>query len=126
MSTPEPGIWDLDCFRGADFEFTFSMTDPNGDNIVFTGCSAWLTAYDDQEKTVPILSLKTSDNSITIEDGENVGETDIKLVAKYSASDTAALPVDGHIYDLDVEFTDGTRWRIFTGKFTVYTGNLAT
>ncbi|MEH6478385.1 MAG: hypothetical protein V7727_22020 [Sneathiella sp.] len=119
MTTPSPAELDLECLAGSDFELEFSMDDPDGQPISFAGCQAWLTVYDDQEKTVEVLKLSKDGGEIVFQDA------DISIVARYPASLTAALPVDGHIYDLDVEFSNGVRWRVFTGRFEVQAGNYA-
>ncbi|MEP3245115.1 MAG: hypothetical protein ABJN40_13215 [Sneathiella sp.] len=119
MSTPEPAEHDLDCYRGVDFEFTFSMTEDDI-NVDFTDAAVWLVVYGDQVKTLdPVLILATDSGEITIENGG------FQISARYPAAETEQLETDQHIYDLDVGFSNGKRWRIFTGRFIVHPGNLA-
>ncbi len=119
MSSPDPAIHDLDCHRGVDFEFSFTMT-KDDINVDFTGASLWLTVYEDQLKSnPPVLQMATGNGQITISaNGQEV-------TAAYPAASSAVLAVDEQVYDLDVEFPGGERWRLFTGIFTVQGGQLA-
>ncbi len=119
MSAPKPATYNLHCHQGVDFDFTFSMKDGNNVDVNFAGASLWLTVYSNQRKSEEVVKLSSAGGAITQASGN------LKVSAAMNGTLTDSLAAGVHSYDLDVEFTDLTRWRIFEGKFTVHEGSFA-
>jgi hypothetical protein len=107
----------LEIDQGATFNKKFTwMTGANKATAVpvdLTGCKARAQFREELESGVVLLELTTENQRIVL--GALTG--DIRLVI--SATDTAALDWTTAVYDLEIEFPDGTVVRRMAGTVVV-------
>ncbi|EFI61344.1 MULTISPECIES: hypothetical protein [Comamonas] len=107
----------LEIDQGATFDKTFTwMTGTNKANAVpvdLTGCKARAQFREEVESSAVLLELTTDNNRIQL--GGAAGT--IRLLI--SAADTAAIAWPSAVYDLEVEFSDGTVVRRMAGSVVV-------
>ncbi|CAM4266416.1 Phage tail protein [Comamonas aquatilis] len=106
----------LEIDQGATFDKTFTWktgTKANAVPVDLTGCKARAQFREDIESDVVLLELTTENNRIVL--GGPTGEIRILI----SATDTAALRWTGAVFDLEIEFPDGTVVRRMAGGVMV-------
>lgn len=106
----------LEIDQGATFDKTFTWKTGTRDNatpVDLTGCKARAQFREEVESTAVLLDLTTDNNRIQL--GGAAGT--IRLLI--SAADTAAIAWPSAVYDLEVEFPDGTVVRRMAGSVVV-------
>lgn len=106
----------LEIDQGATFDKTFTWKTGTRDNatpVDLTGCKARAQFREEVESTAVLLELTTDNHRIQL--GGAAGT--IRLLI--SAEDTAALAWPTAVYDLEVEFPDGTVVRRMAGSVVV-------
>jgi hypothetical protein len=100
--------------QGATFErvLMWKAGTPAGP-VIFTGCTARAQIRGAIEDTTPLLELTTENGRLSL------GSTDGKLVITISAVDTAKLPENGGVYDLELVYPDGRVRRLMQGLVVV-------
>lgn len=96
--------------------FTKTVTWKTGKPAVpvdLTGCTARMQIREKIESTAVLLELSTTDGRITL--GGTAGTVNLRV----EAVDTAAITWRSGVYDLEIEFTDGTVRRLFSGPVSV-------
>jgi hypothetical protein len=77
--------------------------------VDLTGCTARMQVRERVESTDILLTLTTENGRITL--GGVAGTVDLRV----EADDTAALNFRTGVYDLEIEFADGTVRRLLSG-----------
>lgn len=106
----------LEIDQGATFDKTFTWktgTKTNAVPVDLTGCKARAQIREELESDAVLLELTTENQRIVL--GGPTGE--IRLLVK--ATDTAALGWITGVYDLEIEFPDGTVVRRMAGSVVV-------
>lgn len=106
----------LEIDQGATFDKTFTWktgTKANAAPVDLTGCKARAHFRSELESVTVLLELTTENQRIVL--GGPTGE--IRIVI--SATDTTALNWPTGVYDLEVEFPDGTVVRRMAGSVVV-------
>lgn len=111
MSMYAPGIWDVTCYQGANFDYqlTFAV---NGSAVNITGYSARMQVREYAESTAVALSLV---NGAGITLGGTAGTIALSAVA----TATSAIPAGVYVYDLELVSGAGYVTRLVQGTFTV-------
>ncbi|MDN6885279.1 hypothetical protein QMO14_16865 [Variovorax sp. CAN2819] len=81
--------------------------------VDLTGCTARMQVREKIESAGILLSLSTDDGRISL--GGAAGTINLRV----EADDTAAITWKTGVYDLEVEFSDGTVRRLFSGSVSV-------
>lgn len=100
--------------QGATFERTlmWKAGTPAGP-VIFTGCTARAQLRENIEDTTTLLELTTENGRLSL------GSTDGKLTITIAAVDTAKLPENGGVYDLELVYPDGRVRRLMQGLVVV-------
>ena len=110
-----PGVLDLNCYQGANFDYTLTWQ-TGGTAVNLTGYSARMQVRDSYDGGTAIVSLSNG-TGITL--GGTAGTIDLAL----SATATAALdgtPNTQFVYDLELVSGAGYVTRLVEGRFYVY------
>jgi hypothetical protein len=99
--------------QGAVYQDEIRLKQPNGSAVDLTGCSARMQIRD--HAGVLLLTLSTAGSGLVI---NGPAGTIQRLI---TAPQTAALPVDGGQYDLEITPPAGPdyTWRLYQGAVTV-------
>jgi hypothetical protein len=81
--------------------------------VDLTGCTARMQVREKIEAAEVLLSLSTTDGRITL--GGVAGTVNLRV----EAEDTAEIVWKTGVYDLEIEFADGTVRRLFSGSIGV-------
>lgn len=81
--------------------------------VDLTGCVARMQVREKVDSTAVLLTLTSADGRITL--GGAAGT----VVLRVDADDTAAITWKGGVYDLEIEFADGTVRRLLAGTVSV-------
>ena len=106
----------LEIDQGATFDKKFTWktgTKANAVPVDLTGCKARAQVREEIDSDVVLLDLTTENDRIVL--GGPTGEIRILI----SATDTAALQWTGAVFDLEIEFPDGTVVRRMAGSVAV-------
>lgn len=106
----------LEIDQGATFDKTITWktgTKANAVPVDLTGCKARSQFRESVESEVVLLELTTENQRILL--GGPTGEIRILI----SATDTAAIGWTSGVYDLEIEFPDGTVVRRIAGSVVV-------
>lgn len=106
----------LEIDQGATFDKTFTWktgTKASSNPVDLTGCKARSQFRESIESEQVLHELTTENNGIEL--GGITGEIRLHI----SATDTAAMDWTSGVYDLEVEFPDGTVVRRLAGAVTV-------
>lgn len=110
-----PGVLDLSCYQGANFDYTLTWQS-SGTAVNLTGYSARMQVRDSYDAGTAIVSL-TNGTGITL--GGTAGTIGLAL----TATQTAALdgtPNIQAIYDLELVSGAGYVTRLVEGRFYIY------
>ena len=110
-----PGLLDLNCYQGANFDYTLTWKNSGGTAVNLTGYSARMQVRDSYDAGTAIASL-TNGSGITL------GGTAGTILLEMSATTTAALdgtPNSQYIYDLELVSGAGYVTRLVEGRFYV-------
>lgn len=100
--------------QGATFTKTVTWkTGKPAAPVDLTGCSARMQIREKLESTAVLLELSTTDGRITL--GGAAGTVNLRVEAVV----TAAITWRTGVYDLEIEFADGTVRRLFSGPVAV-------
>lgn len=110
-----PGILDLNCYQGANFDYSLTWT-RSGTAVNLTGYSARMQVRDSYDAGTAIVSL-VSGTGITL------GGTAGTVLLELDATATALLdgtPNSQYIYDLELVSGAGYVTRLIEGRFYVF------
>ena len=107
-----PGYLDLDCYQGANFDYTLTWA-VAGSAVNVTGYSSRMQVRQSVESTAVALSL-VSGTGITL--GGTAGTISLSAVA----TATAGLTAGQYVYDLELVSGAGYVTRLVEGSFVVY------
>lgn len=100
--------------QGATFTKTVTWkTGKPATPVDLTGCTARMQVRESVESEDVLLSLTTENGRIAL--GGLAGTVDLRV----EATDTALIEWAAGVYDLEIQFTDGTVRRLFSGSVTV-------
>lgn len=110
-----PGDLNLDCFQGANFDYSLTWTTTSGtvtSPVDLTNYTARMQVRDEYTASTAVLSL-TSGSGITL------GGTAGTILLEASATATAALVSGQYVYDLELVSAAGYVTRLVEGLFIV-------
>lgn len=105
------GSYDITCEQGSTFSRTLIVKDADGNLRDFSDYTARMHVRRTTASTDTVIELTTENGRLSI---TSSGE----IVLNLDASTTASL-TDGGVYDLEIEYTDGTVERVVEGIFTL-------
>ena len=108
-----PGTLNLTLYQGATFQRVLKLTDANGP-VNLTGATVRMQVRQTVGAGAVLLALTEANGRALI---TNTVEGEITL--KMFATDTAALTFASGVYDLEIEYADGTVDRLLEGKLRV-------
>lgn len=106
-----PGSLDLVILQGATFKRILRLTDATPAAIDLTGSTARMHIRQTIADTTALIELTESNGRATVTDAAG-GEVTLLI----SDEDTAALDFAKGVYDLEIEYSDGTVDRVLEGK----------
>jgi hypothetical protein len=106
-----PGSLDLVILQGSTFKRIIRLTDATPAAIDLTGCTARMHIRQTISDTETLIELTEANGRATITD-EAGGEITLLI----EDEDTAALDFTKGVYDLEIEYWDGTVDRVLEGK----------
>lgn len=106
-----PGVLDLDCYQGANFDYQLTWT-VAGSAVNVTGYSARMQVRQYADSTAVALSL-VNGTGITL--GGTAGTIALSAVA----TATSAIEAGQYVYDLELVSGAGYVTRLVQGTFTV-------
>jgi hypothetical protein len=100
--------------QGATFTKTVTWkTGKPAQPVDLTGCTARMQVRESIDADAVLLSLSTTDGRIAL--GGAAGTISLRV----EAEETAAITWKAGVYDLEVEFADGTVRRLLSGSVSV-------
>lgn len=105
-----PGKLALMIYQGATFKRVLRLKDSADAPIDLTGATVRMHVRAVISDTTPIIELTEANGRATITDAVN-GEVTLLI----SATATAALDFTAGVYDLEIEYSDGTVDRVLIG-----------
>lgn len=99
--------------QGATYPKRLRWRAPSGAPIDLTGCKARMQLRSEVDSPLVLLELTTENGRILL--GGTEGTIDLLI----SAADTAAIAWESAVWDLEIEFPDGTVHRLAQGSCTV-------
>lgn len=105
------------CEQGSTFRRRLTLKDSEGALVDLSGYTARMQVRAKVESSAVIASLTTENGRITI------GGTDGTITLLLSATETAALPAGGYVYDLEIVNGLSDVVRLLEGQFIV-SGNV--
>lgn len=109
-----PGKLNLTIYQGSTFRRVIRLTDPNGDAIDLSGATARMQVRETIDDEDVLLELNEDNGRATITDAAG-GE--ITLLVE--ADDTELLDFTTGVYDIEIEYADGSVDRVLYGKATL-------
>lgn len=106
-----PGELDLDCYQGANFDYSLTWT-VAGSAVNLTGYSSRMQVRQYADSTATVLSL-VNGTGITL--GGTAGTIALSAVA----TATSAIEAGQYVYDLEMVSGAGYVTRLVEGTFTV-------
>ena len=107
------GNFNMFCEQGATFDFNVVWKDALHDLVDLTGVSARMQVRSIIQSNDTIIELTTENGRIAL--NETFGVLNLGI----DCADTTALPSGTFKYDLEVEFPNGTCYRLLKGNFKV-------
>lgn len=111
----EPGYLDLNCYQGANFDYTLTWKSA-GAPVNLTGYSARMQVRETYDAGSAVVN-------ITLGTGITLGGTAGTIGLALTATQTAVLdgtPNKQYVYDLELQSGAGYVTRLVEGRFTVY------
>lgn len=105
-----PGKLNLIFYQGSTFKRIIRLTDSTAAPINLTGATVRMHVRVTMSDTTPIIELDEDNGRALVTDAVN-GEVTLLI----SATDTAALDFASGVYDLEIEYSDGTVDRVLAG-----------
>lgn len=109
-----PGKLALTMYQGATFKRVIRLADSTPEPIDLTGATVRMHVRATISDTATLIELTEANGRATVTDAEN-GEVTLLI----SATDTAALSFGKAVYDLEIEYSDGTVDRVLAGTVTL-------
>lgn len=109
-----PGKLALTMYQGATFKRIIRLTDSTPTAIDLTGATVRMHVRSTISDADTLIELTEANGRATVTDAEN-GEVTLLI----SATDTAALSFSKAVYDLEIEYHDGTVDRVLAGTVTL-------
>lgn len=109
-----PGKLALTMYQGATFKRIIRLTDSTPTAIDLTGATVRMHVRATISDTATLIELTEANGRATITDAVG-GEVTLLI----SATDTAALSFAKAVYDLEIEYHDGTVDRVLAGTVTL-------
>lgn len=106
-----PGYLDITIYQGATFKRIIRLKDSANVAIDLTGGAARMQIRRVITDATPLIELAAANGRATIADAAN-GEVSLLIAAE----DTSALDFERGVYDLEIEYSDGTVDRVLEGK----------
>ena len=106
-----PGVLDLNCYQGANFDYQLTWT-VAGSAVNVTGYSARMQVRQYAESTAVALSLVNGT-------GITLGGTAGTIALSAEATATSAIEAGQYVYDLELVSGAGYVTRLVQGTFTV-------
>lgn len=106
-----PGSLDLIIYQGSTFKRVIRLTDATPAAIDLTGSTARMHIRQAITDATPMIELNEANGRALITDAA-AGEITLLITDE----DTAALDFTKGVYDLEVEYSDGTVDRVLEGK----------
>lgn len=106
-----PGNWDFTIYQGATFRPVIRLKDGDGNPVDLTGATVRMQIRLSHASSAVLLALDEDNGRALITDPV---QGTISLFV--SADDTADLTFRSGVYDLEVEYVDGTVDRVLQGK----------
>lgn len=106
-----PGLYDITCFQGADYDQSFTVTQ-GGTALNWSGYSARMQVREAADATATLLSL-TNGSGITL--GGTAGTIDLVITNAQSA----AVVSGSYAYDLELISGSTAVTRLLQGSFNV-------
>lgn len=106
-----PGYLAITIYQGATFKRIIRLKDSANAAIDLTGSTARMQIRQAITDTTPLIELTAANSRATITDAAN-GEITLLIADE----DTAELDFVKGVYDLEVEYSDGTVDRVLRGK----------
>jgi|688.fasta_scaffold06877_3 hypothetical protein len=113
MTTAGAGRHDILIEQGSTFSFVATWSDPEGNPIDVTGCTARMQVRPWQESDTVLLSLTTENGGITL------GGPDGTVTLLASDEVTTNLPAGYAIYDIEIETAAGDVTRLLQGAVDI-------
>lgn len=114
-SQQKAGLLDLDIEQGATFTIPI-VYKKDGNPVNLTGVSARAQFRERINSAQPVIALTSPDGGLVITPLEG------KIVMTIAPAVTAALKVYKGVWDMLLDFPDGSKVRILNGKFKVSRG----
>lgn len=111
---PPAGIYNITCNQGATFSRTLTWTDAARNPINITSYTARMHVRSLVTSSTTIIELTTANGRIAISNA-TAGQVTLTI----SAADTAAIPADKYVYDLELVSPQGVVNRLVEGNFVV-------
>lgn len=105
-----PGKLNLIFYQGATFKRIIRLTDATAEPIDLTGATARMHIRAAIADETPIIELDNTNGRAVVSDAVN-GEITLLIADE----DTAALDFTAGVYDLEIEYSDGTVDRVLAG-----------
>lgn len=106
-----PGNLDLVIYQGATFKKVVRLTDSTPAAIDLTGATARMQIRAALADETALIELTEANGRALVTDAENG-----KITLLITAEDTAALDFTKGVYDMEIEYSDGTVDRVLEGK----------
>lgn len=106
-----PGKLDMTILQGATFKRVIRLADSTPAAIDLTGSTARMQIRETIDDATPLIELTDANSRATVTDAVN-GEITLLIADE----DTAALDFVKGVYDLEIEYSDGTVDRVLEGK----------
>lgn len=111
---PSAGIYNITCNQGATFSRTLTWTDVARKAINITNYTARMHVRSLVTSGTTIIELTTENGRISVSN-PTAGQVTLTI----SATDTAAIPADKYVYDLELVSPLGVVNRLVEGNFVV-------
>jgi hypothetical protein len=108
-----PGKLNLTIYQGATFRRVVRLADDAGEAINLTGAVARMHIRATVDATDTLIELDDSNGRAVVTDAAN-GEITLMI-----ADEDTGLLTDGGVYDLEIEYSNGTVDRVLYGKATL-------
>ena len=106
-----PGLYDITCFQGADYDKTFTVSQ-DGTALNWTGFSARMQVRTGADASATLLSFSNGS-------GITLGGTAGTILLSITNAQSAAVPSGSYAYDLELISGSSAVTRILQGAFNV-------
>jgi hypothetical protein len=112
-----PAEWNFTIYQGATFRRTLTLNESDGVTPVdLTGCTLRMQLREELESATPAIELTNTNGRLTILD-QTTNKGKVRVLV--TDEETAALTFDSAVFDMELEYADGTVDRILEGKVTL-------